>query len=125
MTETETNDKNDIRFDSGFQDLDSDSIRLFFNYFLYVRFDSVFFPTILYTFDSIRFFFQLFCIRSIRFDTFEVPFGIDSIRLSRIESSRIIRQFDSISVSDTQEVVVHAELDNEISSKLGMFQKYI
>ena len=93
ISETETNDKNDIRFDSGFQNLDSDSIRLFFNYFVYVRFDSVFF--------------QLFCIRSIRFDTFEVPFGIDSI-----------------SVSDTQEVVVHAELDNEISSKLDMFQKY-
>ena len=84
-----------------------------------IRFD--FFSTIFYTFDSIRFFFQLFCIRSIRFDTFEVPFGLDSIRLSRIESSRIIRQFGSISVSDTQEVVVHAELDNEISSKLDMF----
>ena len=73
-----------------------------------IRFD--FFSTIFYTFDSIRFFFDYFVY--VRFDL---------ILLSRIELSRIIRQFDSISVSDTQEVVVHAELDNEISSKLDMF----
>ena len=58
ISETKTNDKNDIRFDSGFQNLDSDSIRLFFNYFLYVRFDSVFFSTIIHF--IFKFFYALF-----------------------------------------------------------------
>ena len=48
-------------------------------------------------FDSIR-----FILDSTRFDStyfFKIWIRFDSIRLSRIESNRIIRQFDSLSVS--------------------------
>ncbi len=56
-------------------------------------------------FDSTRFdllFKNPHSIRSdsIRFDNLNIQFVIDSIRLSRIESNKIIRLFDSVSVSD-------------------------
>ena len=62
------------------------------------RFDSTSFFEV--SFDSIRLFFTFFFIHSIRFGNFQVLFGVDSIRPSRIESNWIIREFDSVSVSD-------------------------
>jgi hypothetical protein len=71
----------------------------------FLRWDSIRFDSTKVIFGSIRFDLLIKNFHSIRFGILNSQFEIDSIRLSRIESNRIIRLFDSVSVSGANDVI--------------------